>query len=134
MSRWLVSSVPVVVSVNSCPSAESTHLSFCDLIAAPVNGFHRARVDEFEDHGVVARALEIVLLSVKTGGIAEVTQKMNRAASVRLDFEHQPLPQTALAEVLCPLTGEQVSGDPCSPASGPHGDLIGVILGYSGDR
>jgi hypothetical protein len=39
------------------------------------------------------------------------------------------LPQTALAEVLCPLAGEQVSGDPCSPASVPHGDLIGVILG-----
>jgi hypothetical protein len=28
VSRWPVSSVPVVVSVICCPSAETTHLSF----------------------------------------------------------------------------------------------------------
>src|SRR5215469_14454619 len=74
-----------------------------DLIVAPVNGSHRVRIDKLEHHGVIARVLKIVLLSVKTGGIAEVTQKMNRATSVRLDFEHQPLPQSGFVEILRPL-------------------------------
>jgi hypothetical protein len=74
------------------------------------------------------------LLSVKTGGIAEVTQETDPTAAIRLDFEHQTLPQTGLAEILRPFACEQVTGDLRTSASRPHGDLIGVAPGRSRGR
>ena len=45
------------------------------LIVSPVNRIHRVRIDKLKRHGIVAGVLQIVLLSVKTGGVAEVTRK-----------------------------------------------------------
>jgi hypothetical protein len=71
------------------------------------------------------------LLSVKTGGIAEVTQKTDPIVSVRLDLEHQTLAQTGLAEILRPLAYEQVTSNLHTYASRPDGDLVGVARGRS---
>src|SRR5271155_2251249 len=91
-------------------------------------------IHKFKHHGIVARVLQIVLLSVKTGGIAEVTQKTDPTASVRLDFEHQTLPQTSLAEILRPFACEEVTRDLLTSSARPHGDFIGVAHGRSRGR
>ena len=92
MTRWPVSNVPVVDERHLLPiRGDHPPVLLRDLIVPPVNRIHRVSIDKFERHGIVARVLEVVLLSVKTGGIAEVAQKTDPAASVRLDFEHQTL-------------------------------------------
>src|SRR5271165_2651691 len=92
------------------------------------------RIDEFKRYGIVARILQIILLSIKTGVIAEVTQKTDPTASVRLDFEHQTLPQTSLAEVLRPFACEEIIGNLRTSAARPHGDLVGVAARRSRGR
>lgn len=104
------------------------------LIVSAVDRIHGMRIDKLKGHGIVAGVLQIVLLSVKAGGVAELTRKTDPAVSVRLDPEPQPLPQTSLAEVLRPFAAEWIAGDLCASASGPHGGLIGMSLARSRDR
>lgn len=113
-------------------SGESPCIFLGDLIVTPVDAIYSVRIDKLEHHGVIARVPDVVLLSIEAGGIAEVTRKMNRAASVRLDFDYQALLQAGLAKILSPLAGERVSSNLRPPSSRPHRDLIGVPLGYRG--
>ena len=92
------------------------------------------RIDKLKRHGVVAGVPEIVLLSVKTGRVAEVTRKTHPIRSVGLDLEYQALPQKSLAEILRPISGEWVTGDLRASASRPHSDLVGMAFACSRDR
>jgi hypothetical protein len=99
---------------------------FSQLIVAPVDRIHRVRFDELKRHGIVAGVLEIVRFAVKSGSITEVARKVDPIDSVGLDPEHQPLPQTSLAEILRPLAGKSVTVGLIAPAPRPDGDSVGM--------
>ena len=86
-----------------------------DLLVPPVNRIDRVGVDELKGHGIVAGVFQIVLLTVKTGRVAEVAREVNPVLSFRLDLEYQALPQSSLAQILSPLTSEQIGGRPSFP-------------------
>jgi hypothetical protein len=77
-----------------------------DLIVSPVNRIERVSVDKLEGNGVVAGIFHVVFLAIKAGAVAEIAREADPILSVRLDLERHPLPQSSLAQILCPLTGE----------------------------
>ena len=119
-----------------CPGCgECQQLAICgdlppvilrNLIVPPVNRVNRMGVDEFKSHGIVARVLEIVLLPVEAGGVAEVAKKTDKASAVGLDLEYQALTQAGLTWVFRPVAYEAIAGEPWTTTARPHDDLIGL--------